>query len=203
MDQPTDPRRQGRCPGTNRRGKPCGNAAGHATDHPGVGLCANHTGSTPNGRKHAQRLIAEQGVVTYGLPRDVDPHDALVEEIARTAGHVDWLRTQIEQMDPDALVRGVVSIKESQDQQGARTGRETTVGSVPAVWLALYHKERRHLVEVCRVAIAAGVEERRVRVAEQTGELIATVIRATLQDLGVPDTPETFAVVARHLRLAG
>ena len=36
-----------RCGAMNRQGNPCGNAAGFKTDHPGVGRCKNHGGSTP------------------------------------------------------------------------------------------------------------------------------------------------------------
>jgi hypothetical protein len=37
------------------------------------------------------------------------------------------------------------------------------------VWLMLYQAERKHLVDVCQVAINCGIEERRVKLAEQRG----------------------------------
>jgi len=46
------------------------------------------------------------------------------------------------------------------------------------VVLRLYQQERAHLVVVCRVALSAGVEERRVRLAEAQGEQIVGLLRA-------------------------
>ena len=52
-------------------------------------------------------------------------------------------------------------------------------------------------------AIKAGVEERRVRLAESQGELVAGVIRAILSDLGLTVEQQALVgeVVPRHLRL--
>lgn len=63
----------------------------------------------------------------------------------------------------------------------------------PSVWLTLYMRERDHLVKVCTQAIKAGIEERRVRLAEQQGALVAGVIRLILGDLHL--TPEQLALV--------
>ncbi|WP_169165117.1 hypothetical protein [Cellulomonas taurus] len=86
---------------------------------------------------------------------------------------------------------------------GEHQGVDETESASPSIWYDLYAKERAHLVVVCREAIKAGVEERRVRLAEQQGELVAGAIRAILADLGL--TPEQQAkvseVVPRHLRL--
>lgn len=167
-----------RCPARNRSGDPCGHPAGWGTDHAGAGLCRNHGGCTPNGRRNAQTIIARRAVATYGLPREVDPAVALLEEVARTAGHVEWLGARIREMNPDAPVSG-------------------TIG---AAWLDLYRAERRHLVRVCRDAIAAGAEARRVRIAEETGAAIVAVLHAVLADLGLADNEDVPALVARHLR---
>lgn len=45
--------------------------------------------------------------------------------------------------------------------------------------------ERKHLVEGSRAAIVAGIEERRVRVAESVGAQLAAVLRAVLDGLGL------------------
>jgi hypothetical protein len=55
------------------------------------------------------------------------------------------------------------------------------------------------LVDYSKVAIAAGIEERRVKLAEQQGALLAQAIRGILAELGVGDRPEVPAVVRRHL----
>ncbi len=42
---------------TNGEG-PCNNGSGKGTDHPGFGHCYKHSGSTPNGGKHAAKVEA-------------------------------------------------------------------------------------------------------------------------------------------------
>jgi len=67
------------------------------------------------------------------------------------------------------------------------------------VWVRLYRVERKHLADVAKTCIACGIEERRVRIAEGQGEMIAQVLRGVLADLGVADDPAVPAVVRRHL----
>ena len=56
------------------------------------------------------------------------------------------------------------------------------------------------LVNYSKVAIAAGIEERRVQIAERQGQLLADAIRGVLAELGVdmgnPDVP---GIVRKHL----
>ena len=48
-----------KCPAKSKQtGGPCGQAAGHGTDHVGFGLCKFHGGSSPGGRKQAEGLEA-------------------------------------------------------------------------------------------------------------------------------------------------
>lgn len=176
-------------------GKPCQNPAGFKTDHVGFGRCHLHGGRAPGGRKAAQKEIAQHAVETYGLPREVQPHDALLEEIWRTSGHVDWLEHKVREHEPEALIYGVVK-----EHQGSESSF-TEFAAKPSVWLQLYQRERRHLVDVCRVAIAAGIAERQVALAEQYGKLIARVITGVLDELGVGNKPEVPGIIRRHLAL--
>jgi hypothetical protein len=63
-------------------------------------------------------------------------------------------------------------------------------------------EERDRCATMASKAVAAGLAERQVRLAEQQGTLLASVIRAILDDLGL--TPEQAAkapeIAARHLR---
>ena len=51
------------------------------------------------------------------------------------------------------------------------------------VLLELYECERRHLVAVTTAALSAGIEERRVQMAEQQGALVAGVISRALSGI--------------------
>ena len=188
------------CGGKNRQGKPCGNAAGYKTDHPGAGNCHFHGGSSPNGRKHATEEAARRAVVTYGLPRDISPSDALLEEVRYTAGHVAWLREKVAELEDSDLVWGV--IEQVDRGSGEFAGIDTTEAAKPNVWLELYYRERKHLVDVTKAAISAGIEERRVKLAEQQGAILVGVIRAILDDLHLSAEQQAMVseVVPRRLR---
>lgn len=178
-----------RCGADARSGEPCRRGAGHGTDHPGVGRCKFHGGSTPSHRQAAQREIAVREVATLGLSREIDPRAALLEEVHRTAGAVDWLRVQVAQLAPEDVVWGTTEAKRST----GKDGDSITQGAAVNVWVQLYQDERRHLVAVSKAAIAAGIEERRVQLAEQQGTLLAGAIRAILGDLNL--TAEQQAMV--------
>jgi len=195
---------QGRdaCGAKKRNGAPCQLAPGFGTDHPGIGRCKFHGGSTPNHEKAARNEMARRAVVTYGLPRDIDPHDALREEIARTAGHVQWLGEVVAELEQQDLVFGVTDRAEGTDR-GEETFLVTSKAGVN-VWLELYHRERKHLVDVCKAAIACGIAEREVKLQEEQGHLIAQVLRNLIGDpeLGLSPAQQEKArvVVSRHLR---
>jgi hypothetical protein len=182
------------CGATNRAGTPCQQTAGWGTDHAGVGRCKLHGGASPAGRKAAQRVIAADAVVTFGLPRDVDPATALLEEVARTAGAIAWLQGKIRALPEGELV------------ETRTVPADGTMGrAMVSVWLELYARERSHLVRCAAAAIAGGVAERQVRLAEAQGEILADVIRGILTDLDLSAEQEArvHEVVPRHLRAVG
>jgi hypothetical protein len=131
---------------------------------------------------------------------DTTPVEALLEEVRWTAGHVAWLRAQVQELEREAVTWGITK----RENHGATEspGIDTTEAAAVNIWVDLYQRERRHLVDVCKTAIAANIDERRVRLVERQGELLASVIRAVLNDLGL--TPEQAArvpeVVPRQLR---
>ena len=67
-----------------------------------------------------------------------------------------------------------------------------------------YHRERRYLLDVTKAVIAAGVEERRVKLAEAQGSLLNDVIRRILARLSLsPDQSALLPlVVPEELRRA-
>lgn len=189
-----------RC-GAHRKtdGQPCGRYPRKGED-----LCRQCGGNAPQVRKAAEmrvmNALAEQAVRTYGLPLDVSPTEALLDEVRWTAGHVAWLREQVQDLEREALTWG--RTEEVDKGSGEFTGIDITHAAAPNIWLDLYSKERKHLLDVCKAALSAGVEERRVRLAERQGDLLAGAIRAILDELGL--TPDQAArvpeIVPRVLR---
>lgn len=189
----------GRCTARTTSGKPC-------RKYPiaGGAVCRVHGGSAPQVKAAAERRIAEakalKALGTYGRQIDINPVEALLEEIRWTAGHVAWLRERVQEVEQQALVWGRTT--EVDKGSGEHPGTDVTTAAVPNVWLDLYQRERKHLVDVCKAAIGAGIEERRVRLAEQQGDLIVAVLQNILAELMLTAEQQALvpAVASRHLR---
>lgn len=167
-------------------------------------VCVTHGGRAPQVRAAATARLAAAAaaadVATYGARRDIDPAEALLEEVQWSAGHVAWLRARVGELDAKALAMGVAEQRVSAD------GSKVVVIRAQAnVWVDLYERERRHLVAVCAAALRAGIEDRTVRLAERQGELLAVVIRGVLTDLDLSAAQQARVaeVVPRHLRAIG
>jgi hypothetical protein len=174
---------------------PCGKWPMH-----GQSVCSTHGGKGRNRvvasrqwekeRKLAGEMVrVERAVKTLGLPILTSPQQALLDEIARTAGHVQWLGNVVGNLDPDESTWGRTSEehKEGTDVGITEAGSAidittTTKMARPAVWIQLYQQERAHLVHVAKVAIQCGVQERAIKLAEEQGQLIAAVLRSVFED---------------------
>lgn len=164
----------------------CMRVAGANTDHQGSGFCDYHEvvstseiEKVPTQQLQAAKNIAYQNATFLGSRRPTDPHTALMDEITRTAGIVEWLEEKMQSMSedgiPDDEILQQFNIK---------------MGFQPSVWYTLFLEERQHLVRTCTAAIKAGVAERRVQIAEQQGRMIAAMMMAFIHDRELGLTPE-------------
>lgn len=227
--------------GAKLRGKNAGKTC-ELSPAEGAKRCWRHGGSSPQAKKAAERRVAEaaaretmaKAVRTLGLPIDVDPGKALLDEIHWTAGHVAWLRDKVQELTTvQTLTRGtedrtvwtkdgdsefvegsdessnpnahslVWGQTEYRDKTGGEDAGQTVVEQATInMWYQLYLKEREHLAKVCALALRAGIEERKVKLAESQGLLVADAIRRILGALAL--TPEQQqlvpVVVPRELR---
>lgn len=181
-----------RCGGTNRQGQPCKLAAGQGTGHVGHGNCKHHGGATRNGIRHAASARAETLVQTYGIPRDITPAAALLEEVRYAAGHVAWLRGKVAELEPEALTWGVAEVAHKSATEFG--GTDTTERAALNVWLEAYHRERRYLLDVSKAALAAGVEERLVQLAEAQGLAVVSVLARVFERLALTEAQRQLAV---------
>lgn len=177
---------------TDGSGRTCTKPAGWGTDHPGYGRCKWHFGSTRALKIAAAREEFRERF--YGDEVQIEPTEAILEEIRRSAGHVRWLHTMI--------------LKFDQELEGADAGKVLLQvgdnGFQKAAWTKLYAEERAHLVKTAKLALDAGVAERQVKLAESHGELMAQVLRGVLNDLNLTaeQTAAAPEIVTRHLRSA-
>lgn len=180
----------------------------------GLHVCWNHGGAKKSARAAGQRRHTEQQAEKvmrrFGEPINTTPTEALLETVRWTAGYVAWLRDKVAAVESDeALIWGVT--KETEGDMSVGYGPKATLErgeskvseAKPNAWLALLGEWHDRLVKICSAAISAGIEERRVRIAEQQGALVADVIKAILADLGLTGEQQAKVaeVVPKHLRL--
>jgi ribosomal protein L35AE/L33A len=193
-----------RCNGTTSAGGRC-----RKQPVKGATVCRTHGGSAPQVRAAAeQRLLERQALVAaeaFGLPREVDPHTALLEELHRAAGAVQWLGALVADLERESIVWG--KVKETHGTQLEKgTDNGTTKAAAVNVWVRLWTEERDRLAKVAKTCVDVGIEERRVRLAESAGQQLAAVIRSVLDQLELSDEQRVLAlrVVPDELRrLAG
>lgn len=187
------------CGAKTRSGGSCGRPAGWGTEHVGIGRCKLHGGASPNHNKAAQVEQARRDVALFGGRRDIHPADALLELVQWTAGEVDYWRQRVRQLEEDDLTWGVVRVKEGGEDHG------TTREARPHVAYAMYTDAAKRLESHSVAALRAGIEERQVRLAESSGQLLASVVQSILsrldlstvqQELVATVVPEEFRRVA-------
>ena len=169
------------CHAHSRTGKPCSRPAVK-----GAKVCDFHGGKAPQVQNRIARDEAEaraaKALVKYRKfsPRNVTPSEALLEEVRRTAGYVVWLDHHVSTLTDDELAFGVSrEVSSLSDASGKKL--ERTRAAELNVWVRWLGAERDRLVKVCAAAIAAGIEERRVSLAEQQGALLASVVERILE----------------------
>jgi hypothetical protein len=177
---------------SSRTGKHCGKTALR-----GARVCGTHGGSLSRTKLAAEdreaAAQAQRAAATYGLPRQVEPHDALLEELHRTAGHVAWLGVLIAELEHEDSIHpragGDVESDEDRSSSGLSGLKQyhrdkNMLWEKPSVWVELYQHERTHLAKVAKTCIDAGIAERQVQLAESQGRLLADVVRQIVTGLG-------------------
>jgi len=182
------------CSGHKRDGSPCKKAPKDEQK-----VCASHGGRAPQAVRAAKLRIAEREarrcMEAYGRPIETTATEALLNEVCRTAGHVEYLSQKVSELEEHELIWGTTRIKEGGQDGG------TTQEAEAHMWLKLYQQERDRLVRVCDVAIRCGIEERYVKLAEQQGQLLAEAIKAILGDLDLTPEQQRAALKVVPLRL--
>jgi hypothetical protein len=201
--------------------------AGLGTDHPGVGRCKRHGGCTESHQQAASVELARQECDRLGVPIQVDPAEALILEVWEAAGNVAFYRQLVQELPthpepdhyvtPDFKEEGLIDpLPEGDEEPHWVRGKPGVYGPTyhqsgiptgeakPHVLVQLYNDERKHLVSVAAAALKAGVEERRVRMAESDATQILGAQVKALVAMGLSDRLEEFrAHFVSALRPAG
>ncbi len=189
---------------------PCRQPAGWGTDHSGFGPCKNHGGTltAPAKKAHDAMVVAYamKDIARLGGVVATDPEQALldlvsqsaaltvyygqgvsaltdkpVEEVAAafTAGGL-WSRAGGDYGELKGLFGPEVDVD--------KDGTEHVVGEKLRGLVTLWNEERDRLSKYAKAALAAGIEKRRVELAEQQGEQVVVIVNNVLLQLGMsPD----------------
>jgi hypothetical protein len=188
-----------RCTGTSKQsGEQCKRQA-----HPGAEVCVMHGAGAPQVRRAAARRLAlaeaHAELVKLGHPLEIDPAEAMLEMVYEAAGNVAVLRRLVQQLrhefgTAEAPYRvgddGELVLDVDPDVQADALGRAGIAGftgsekkpneALPHVFVVMYDDERDRLVKWAKACRDAGVDERRVRLAEEQGRLLADAFRSVL-----------------------
>jgi hypothetical protein len=153
-----------------------------------------HGGSAPAVRaaaaRRAQEDAARRELATLGQPEAIDPAEALLQLIGWKYGEVKWLRARVQDVPHDELTWGMTQTDVGVGPEGPID--KVTEKASPSVWWALLREAEDQLADYAARALRAGVDERRVKVAEQQGLMVHAVMMAVFNRLAL--TPEQWVV---------
>jgi hypothetical protein len=164
---------RGYCGATNRKGHPCTRPAGWGTSHSGIGNCKHHGGSTPNGVKYAGRRGLELEAIKLGFSIEMEPDDLMLNTVYLAAGALAF-----------ATQRAAAIEEKDYETDGARIAQARLADAMD------------RSARVAKMAMDAGISDRRIRLAQRWGESIASVIEDAMRDMAEvfpPDVRTRFA----------
>lgn len=174
-----------------------------------------------------ERALMRRGYGTPTVHVDVEheganPITGLAWEIRRTAGNIEFIEEQLAQLSDGEIIWGTTRKtskktladlqRELQDILGElddgypRISRnedsyeQTFMEAGLHVWAQLYLRERKHYVELLKLAITSGLEHRRISIMEEHVLMVNSAITNIVSALGAnPDAPEIRALVKNEL----
>ena len=149
------------CNALKHNGERCRAWAGLGTDHPGVGHCKHHMGTTP---PHTTKLIRQEALalmVKEGVPVDgLMPEESVLALLRQTAGHCAWLKERI---------------------------TETTDPHDAQMYTLAYGQERDRWLKVSAVALQYGLTAFENKMESEQVAGILYLIDITMRELGYPN----------------
>lgn len=151
----------------------------------GTGSCRMHAGMrAADARRAGQVALAR----TYGSPVDVTPVQALLDEVRWSAGHVAALRQHVlalEAGEAEGATPGEAGTLWWGPTRRIRRpdGDEVVETAAQHVILQSYMQERRHFLEACRAAVAAGAQQELVDQAKLVGSSVGRLLDSVFERL--------------------
>jgi hypothetical protein len=154
---------------------------------PPATVCRWHGGASRRVKRAVARRTVDQQIRQL-LPAHTAPVTDPLGELLTNAGHARALRDILHTKAAELETIGYSHDKAGEQMYAVYQGYTAAI---------------RDLHVCLRDISRLDIDTRLLRLREAESDLIADVIRATLAELGVPATQHAYAVVAKHLRLAG
>lgn len=158
--------------------------------------------TTAAGRKRKiEEIRATARFGNFPIPADMSPVDILMNELHRSAGFCHWIEIKFAEEFPDSLIQlGETNYDDKGAMQTAPTNERE--------WIGIWQAERKHLATVAKMCIDAGVDERRVSLAEKQSELMFMLINEAFDMLGLSKeqqaiVPKVMPALIRRLAIPG
>ena len=141
---------------------------------PGGNVCSSHGGNSP---RTAARAAVIHEITNWGMGNaDVDPGEVLLRLLSQSAARAQLYASELaELVDSEGLAKALVGQTRVPTEHGYYVSGEYVRGLA-----MLESNERDRAANFAVKAIAAGLAQRQVALAEQTGAMIADVLRVAL-----------------------
>lgn len=168
----------------------------------GLRVCLRHGGGSKKARAAATRNLEQEKLTRVarrlGTPHEnLDPAQALLDLVASKAGEVEWLRHQVELLETDGDLWWGETKVVGKDNPEFGEQYERTEEARQHIVYTLLHKAQDQLAKYAGDTLKAGVDERQVKLAEQTGAQFETVLTSLLTAISA--TPEQMQTAATEI----
>jgi hypothetical protein len=185
-----------KCSKLRADGQPCRANAVRGTDPL---ACRRHAGKKLSVIR--AEVAVRETVLAWGLgDTKTDPGELLLRLVTQAAIRADAYARELERIvaEKDSLEKALTGNSWTSGGEGSEPVK---TGEYIRALTQLEANERDRAANFATKAIAAGLAERQVRLAERQAELAAKFVHAVLADLGLDNTPEAQAAIRRHLTL--
>lgn len=182
------------------RGPRCGQAAGHGTDHLGVGCCGRHGGSTRNHERAASKVLAvrevrQLGLARGGQPRQVGPAEVLLNALWAANEDLELYREMVSDLDASTGPNGSSGTSGTDGSTSTSgparlyaetfhlTGEETGEAK-RHILVQLYEDAQKRAADIASACLRAKVAEEQVKLAQERAAAFAGAMRALALALG-------------------
>ncbi len=163
--------------------------------------CRRHAGKSL--AKIRAEVAVKETVAAWGLgDTKTDPGELLLRLVTQAAVRADAYAVELERIVTEAGNGDLTKALTGETWITVGDGDTVKAGEYIRAIVQLEAAERDRAASFATKAIAAGLAERQVRLAEQQGAMLANVIKAILGDLGLSREQQALAakVVPQHLR---